>query len=100
MTRPSERLHDDRGDDHRQAGRRQRDRAEVAALLAQVGLEPLLDERIDRLSGGEQQRVAVARVLYQAPEIVVADEPFSSVDPERSHAVLSLLVDAARGSSL
>jgi phosphonate transport system ATP-binding protein len=82
------------------ASLRQRDRAEVAALLAQVGLEPLLDERIDRLSGGEQQRVAVARVLHQAPEIVVADEPFSSVDPERSHAVLSLLVDAARGRTL
>jgi phosphonate transport system ATP-binding protein len=76
------------------------DRAEVAAILAQVGLEALLDERVDRLSGGEQQRVAVARVLYQAPDIVAADEPFSSVDPERSQAVVSLLVEAARGRTL
>ncbi len=79
---------------------RRADRAAVHAVLAQVGLEALLDERVDRLSGGEQQRVAVARVLYQAPEIVIADEPFSAVDPERSHAVVSLLVAAAQGRTL
>jgi phosphonate transport system ATP-binding protein len=79
---------------------RRRDREEVAALLASVGIAEKLDERLDRLSGGEQQRVAVARVLYQDPEIVLADEPFSSVDPERSHAVVSLLGEAARGRTL
>jgi phosphonate transport system ATP-binding protein len=79
---------------------RRRDRAEVAAILAQVGLAGLLDQRVDRLSGGEQQRVAVARVLYQAPDVVVADEPFSAVDPERSHAVVTLLVQAAEGRTL
>ncbi len=79
---------------------RRRDREEVAAVLSRVGIAEKLDERVDRLSGGEQQRVAVARVLYQAPEIVLADEPFSSVDPERSHAVVELLVEAARGRPL
>ena len=79
---------------------RRRDREEVAAVLFRVGIAEKLDERVDRLSGGEQQRVAVARVLYQAPEIVLADEPFSSVDPERSHAVVALLVEAARGRPL
>jgi len=79
---------------------RRRDREEVAALLEQVGIGAKLDERVDRLSGGEQQRVAVARVLYQAPDVVVADEPFSSVDPERSHAVVALLAEAARGRAL
>ena len=79
---------------------RRRDREEVAAVLASVGIADKLDERLDRLSGGEQQRVAVARVLYQGPEIVLADEPFSSVDPERSHAVVALLVEAARGRAL
>ena len=79
---------------------RRRDREEVAAVLASVGIADKLDERLDRLSGGEQQRVAVARVLYQGPEIVLADEPFSSVDPERSHAVLALLTEAARGRAL
>ena len=79
---------------------RRRDRAEVAGVLERVGLSRLLDERVDRLSGGEQQRVAVARVLYQAPDVVVADEPFSSVDPERSQAVVMLLAEAARGRTL
>lgn len=79
---------------------RRRDRAEVRAVLEQVGIAHKIDERVDRLSGGEQQRVAVARVLYQAPDVVVADEPFSSVDPERSHAVAELLVQAARGRAL
>jgi len=79
---------------------RRREREEVTAVLARVGIAEKLDERVDRLSGGEQQRVAVARVLYQAPEIVLADEPFSSVDPERSHAVVALLVEAARDRPL
>ncbi len=79
---------------------RRRDREEVAAVLADVGIAEKLDERVDRLSGGEQQRVAVARVLYQAPDLVVADEPFSSVDPERTQAVLALLVRAAQGRAL
>ena len=82
------------------AALRRRDREEVAAVLASVGIAEKLDERLDRLSGGEQQRVAVARVLYQDAEIVLADEPFSSVDPERSHAVVSLLTAAARGRTL
>jgi phosphonate transport system ATP-binding protein len=82
------------------AALRRRDREEVAAVLSSVGIADKLDERLDRLSGGEQQRVAVARVLYQGPEIVLADEPFSSVDPERSHAVVQLLAEAARGRTL
>ena len=82
------------------AALRRADREEVAAVLEQVGLAGRLDERVDRLSGGEQQRVAVARVLYQGPDLVVADEPFSSVDPERSQAVVALLVAAARGRAL
>ncbi|HZZ85302.1 MAG TPA: ATP-binding cassette domain-containing protein [Anaeromyxobacteraceae bacterium] len=79
---------------------RRRDREEVGALLDQVGLGAKLFERVDRLSGGEQQRVAVARVLYQAPELVVADEPLASVDPTRSAEVLELLLEAARGRTL
>ncbi len=79
---------------------RRRDREEVRALLDEVGIADKLFERVDRLSGGEQQRVAVARVLYQAPELVVADEPLASVDPARSAEVLRLLLRAARGRTL
>jgi phosphonate transport system ATP-binding protein len=75
-------------------------REEVAGVLARVGLSGRLHERFDRLSGGEQQRVAVARVLWQAPDLLLADEPFSAIDPERSAGVLRLLVEAAAGRTL
>ncbi|BDG03224.1 LysR substrate-binding domain-containing protein [Anaeromyxobacter oryzae] len=76
------------------------ERARVAAVLARVGLEHKLDERLERLSGGEQQRVAVARVLHQSPDLLLADEPLASVDPARAAEVLRLLVSAAEGRTL
>jgi phosphonate transport system ATP-binding protein len=59
--------------------------------LAQVGIADKLYARTDRLSGGQQQRVALARVLVQDPAAILADEPISSVDPERSRAMMDLL---------
>jgi len=59
--------------------------------LTQLGLADKLYARTDRLSGGQQQRVALARVLVQAPAIVLADEPVASVDPARSHDIMTLL---------
>ncbi len=72
----------------------------VAAVLAEVGIAERIHERVDRLSGGEQQRVAVARALYQDPEIVVADEPLASVDPTRAVEIAALLARAFRGRTL
>ena len=72
-----------------------RGRAEVDAVLDRVGLDGMAMARTDSLSGGEQQRVAVARVLVQQPELVLADEPISSVDPRLSDHVLSLLCGPA-----
>jgi phosphonate transport system ATP-binding protein len=74
------------------ASRREAER--VAAVLARVGLADRLHERADRLSGGEQQRVAIARALYQEPELLLADEPLSSVDPARAAELSSLLAAA------
>jgi phosphonate transport system ATP-binding protein len=79
---------------------RRAERERVAEVLDRVGIAGKLLERLDRLSGGEQQRVAVARVLWQEPDLWIADEPFSSVDPERSAAVVRLLVEASAGHTL
>lgn len=60
--------------------------------LERVGLGWATWERTERLSGGERQRVAIARLMVQEPELVLADEPVSSLDPARSEAMLGLLV--------
>lgn len=65
----------------------------VTAALDRVGLATKLYERTDRLSGGEQQRVALARILVQDPVVMIADEPVSSLDPARSREILQFLVD-------
>lgn len=64
--------------------------------LKRVGLEDKLYERTSSLSGGEQQRVALARLIVQKPEIVLADEPVASLDPARAEDILELMVHIAR----
>lgn len=63
----------------------------AAKALADVGIVEKLYERTDRLSGGQQQRVAIARVLVQNPTAILADEPISSLDPERSREIMDIL---------
>ncbi|HET7875292.1 MAG TPA: phosphonate ABC transporter ATP-binding protein [Methylomirabilota bacterium] len=73
--------------------------SEVAyQALAQVGIPEKLWSRTDELSGGQQQRVAIARVLVQDPDIILADEPVSSVDPSLAVTMVTLLRDLAHES--
>lgn len=69
--------------------------AEVRAVLDQVGLPWAMHARTEQLSGGERQRVAVARLLVQRADVVVADEPASSLDPTTAREVLGLLSSSA-----
>ncbi len=61
--------------------------------LKNVGIEDKIFSRTDELSGGQQQRVAIARVLVQDPEVILADEPVSSVDPSLAANIVKLLVE-------
>ena len=73
--------------------------AEVEAAyqaLKQVGIQEKLFSRTDELSGGQQQRVAIARVLLQDPEVILADEPVSSVDPSLASSIVKLLVEISQ----
>lgn len=84
-------------DGWRLAGRRAdgevRDRLE--GLATEVGLGALLDQRVDRLSGGEKQRVSILRAMLKQPSVVVADEPTASLDGASGRQVVDLLDRAA-----
>lgn len=67
--------------------------------MRRLGIEDLAGARTDRLSGGEQQRVALARVLVQDPALVLADEPIASLDPGRARIVMDLLTEVVAGDA-
>jgi cell division transport system ATP-binding protein len=76
-------------------------RRKVKTLLRSVGLEHRADKFPPSLSGGEQQRVAVARALAADPALLLADEPTGNLDPDRTLEVMDLLYGAnARGTTV
>jgi ABC-type lipoprotein export system ATPase subunit len=72
------------------------DGAAAQEALAAVGLTQRAEQRVDRLSAGERQRVAVARALMHRPRLLLADEPTARLDEENARSTAALLLDAAR----
>ncbi|MCY1539191.1 Phosphate-import ATP-binding protein PhnC [compost metagenome] len=69
------------------------EKSRAMAALERVGLADLAMQRASTLSGGQQQRVAIARALCQRAEVILADEPIASLDPESARKVMEILAD-------
>ena len=67
----------------------------IAEVLSQVGLESQAEQKVFTLSGGEQQRLALARAILNKPAILIADEPTGNLDPESSDQILYLIAELA-----
>ena len=73
-----------------------REMEEVEAILESLGIGGQPFARTGELSGGQQLRVAVARAIYRGGDVLLADEPVSSIDPHQSHSILNLVMGSCR----
>ncbi|UOO88959.1 phosphonate ABC transporter ATP-binding protein [Vitreoscilla massiliensis] len=69
----------------------QEEKQQAFDCLARVGLSEFVHQRASQLSGGQQQRVAIAKILMQQADIILADEPIASLDPESAKSVMNTL---------
>ncbi|MBQ4096316.1 MAG: ATP-binding cassette domain-containing protein [Oscillospiraceae bacterium] len=75
-------------------------RERATYLLKKVGLEKRMNSRLDQMSGGEQQRVAIAIALANKPKILLADEPTGSVDSKTSAAILDIFKELNKSEGI
>lgn len=75
---------------------------QVCEALARVGLSDRINSPVNSLSGGEQQRIAIARLLVQNPDVVLADEPVASVDPASANQIMEIFreLNARQGTTI
>jgi lipoprotein-releasing system ATP-binding protein len=67
------------------------DRAKATDLLREVGIEERINHRPNEISGGEAQRIAIARALINSPDLILADEPTGNLDTQNADAVMNLI---------
>lgn len=67
--------------------------------LEQVNLPDILDKYPHQLSGGQQQKVAIARAMINSPKVILADEPTGNLDPESSNEIMNLLSVISKGGT-
>ena len=77
-----------------------KDRELARKCMEETGVAEFADRSIDQLSGGQRQRVAIARCLAQEPELILADEPVSNLDPAHAERILELITNTARNRGI
>lgn len=78
----------------------QEDRQIVRDIIEQMGLEDYVLRNVSELSGGEMQKIMMARALAQQPKLLLLDEPTSNLDPKNQHEVLQVICDIARRQNI